>query len=189
MVVQHPLRCCSPERLGLLGEVTEAMPNLMVLEPSRRRQRVGDLFTLRPTSGPYLFGRVVRTDANAGGFPSSNLIYIFRVESDRPEPPDRAELNPSNLLVPPIMTNRLPWSRGYFQTIASWPIRPGEALARHCFEEPRRPPEYPHLYFDEYGASAELPGRVEPCGEWGLHSYLTIDDAVSSALAIPAAES
>jgi hypothetical protein len=160
--------------------------NMVVLERSRRRQQVGDLFTLRLGTRPYLFGRVVRTDANAGGFPNSNLVYIFRIESDLPVPPDRADLRPSNLLVPPIMTNRLPWSRGYFRTIASWPIGPGEALQRHCFEEPRRPPDYPHRYFDEHGV--ELPNRVEPCGEWGLHSYRTIDDAVSRALGMPAAK-
>lgn len=161
------------------------IPNMSILEPSRRPQRVGDVFTLRPGSRPYLFGRVIRTDANAGGFPNSNLIYIFRVESDRPEPPDRAMLRPDHLLVPPIMTNRLPWSRGYFRTIASWPVGPGEALKHHCFEEPGRPPEYPHRYFDEDGK--RLPRRVEPCGDWGLHSFLTIDDAVSQALGIPLA--
>lgn len=157
--------------------------NLEILKPSRKRPQVGDAFILRVAGCPYLSGRLIRDDANAGGFPNSNLIYVFRTPSDEPALIDRSEMVPGNLLVPPIMTNRLPWSRGYFQTLASWPLAAGEALGRHCFESFRDPPEYPNHYYDEYGN--RLSRRVDPCGDFGLHSFRTIDDAVSTALGVP----
>lgn len=159
--------------------------NLAILKPSRKRPQVGDAFILRVADGPYLSGRLIRDDANAGGFPNSSLIYIFATRSDEPALIDPAKMVPGNLLVPPIMTNRLPWSRGYFVTLASWPLDEGEALGRHCFESFRDPPRYPNQYFDEYGN--RLSRRIEPCGDFGLHSFRTIDDAVSAALGVPLA--
>ena len=91
--------------------------------------------------------------------------------------PDRAHLSPSALLVPPMMTNRLPWSRGYFQTVAQWPLKPGDTLAQHCFLSPLR-----GRYFDE--TYNELPGPVEPVGALVLDSYRTIDDVISEALGV-----
>jgi hypothetical protein len=80
------------------------------------------------------------------------------------------------LLVPPMMTNNLPWSRGYFQTLVNLPIEAGEALSRHCFRSSAG------RYYDEL--TNELPGAIEPVGEWGLASFRSIDDIVSSALGL-----
>jgi hypothetical protein len=41
-----------------------------------------DVFPLQPKEGMYLFGRVIRNDANAGEFPNSNLIYIYATPSN-----------------------------------------------------------------------------------------------------------
>ncbi len=76
-----------------------------------------------------------------------------------------------------MMTNKLPWSKGYFQTVDHWPLEPGDLLRQHCFLSGARA-----RYFDEAGN--ELPGPVEPVGDYGLHSFRTIDDAVSDALGI-----
>lgn len=53
-------------------------------------------------------------------------------------------------------------------------------LAQHCFLSASR-----GRYFDENGA--DLGGGVEPVGDYGLHSYRTIDDQLSHALGIPLA--
>jgi hypothetical protein len=150
--------------------------NLRVLKPSRRRLKAGHIFVLQPDER-YLFGRVITTNAVAGGFPNCVLVYIFRTSSGSTTLPPRSELGPDSLLVPPIMTNRLPWSRGYFETIAELPLEPGDVLKHHCFRSTQG------KYYDE--ANHELPGPVEPVGTWGLHSYRTIDDTVSDALGIP----
>jgi hypothetical protein len=88
-------------------------------------------------------------------------------------PPD------TGLMVPPIMTNRLPWSKGYFENVDHWPFERGDVLEQHCFRRSNG------QYFDE--ANHELPGPVEPVGDWGLHSYRTIDDEISEALRLPLA--
>lgn len=75
------------------------------------------------------------------------------------------------------MTNTLPWSRGYFETLENRPLETGEVLREHCFRSSKG------KYYDEH--SNELSGPVEPCGDWGLQSYRTIDDEISDALGIP----
>ena len=83
----------------------------------------------------------------------------------------------TNLLLPPIITNKQPWTKGYFETIANYPVRKDEQLEVHCFKDSRG------WYFNEQGK--RLQGKTDPVGEWGLHSYRTIDDAISIALGIP----
>lgn len=153
--------------------------NLRILTPSRKKQRPGDVFAMQMPDELYLFGRVISNEAIPGiGMSGAILIYVFRSRSEVKVPPDRAELRPANLLVSPMMTNRLPWSRGYFETIERWPLEASETLGIHCFLHP-----YTGEYFDEKGN--ELPGPVEPVGDYGLHSYRTIDDEISDALGFP----
>ena len=154
--------------------------NLQILSPSRRTLRPGDLFVMRLLDRIHLFGRVVSTEAWAGwDMPRAVLIYVYDTTSELPAPPDRAALRRNRLLVPPIMTNRLPWSRGYFETIDQVPLQPGDVHDRHCFQDVRG------RCYDEF--TNELPRCVEPCGDWGLHSFGSIDNAVSAALGIPLA--
>jgi hypothetical protein len=84
------------------------------------------------------------------------------------------------LLVAPIVTNRLPWSKGYFETIDSRLLDSTDVLPVNCFLSTSR-----GLYFDEGGN--RLPGPVEPVGDYALDSYKTIDDSVSDALGFPRA--
>lgn len=152
--------------------------NLLALKPSRKAPRAGELFAMQLPDERFLFGRVVSTEAMAGpSMPGAILIYVYRPRFDSMTVPDRSELSPTKLLVPPMMTNKLPWSKGYFETVADWPLEPGDLLRQHCFFSAAR-----GRYFDEAGN--ELPGPVEPVGDYGLHSFWTIDDAVSDALGI-----
>lgn len=153
--------------------------NLQILKPSRTKPKPGDVFALK-ISQWFLFGRVISTEAKAGWtMKGATLIYIFTHKAQSMEVPARAELKVMNLLVPPIMTNTLPWSRGYFQTLQNISLAADEVLAAHCFQSSGG------QYFNEH--AIELASPVDPCGEWGLHSYRTIDDRVSEALGIAAA--
>lgn len=151
--------------------------NLQILTPSRKTPKAGDIFVCRPIGRGYFFGRVVATDACIFTMKNCIMLYVFGIESNTKEPPER--LSVMQLLIPPQMTNRLPWSHGYFETIEHRAFEPGERLPVHCFEEPMRRPV---RYWDEY--NHELPGRREPCGIHALKSYRTIDDAISDALHI-----
>ncbi len=161
--------------------------NMRVLKKSRKRARPGDVFALQVEEGRFLFGRVMRLEARIGFFDFQSqttqfwncvLIYIYTAtSSDKHNTP---ELNKERLLVPPMMTNLLPWSKGYFETVEHRPLRQEDSLPVHCFWD-----AFCQCYYDDNGN--RLPGRSEPCGVYALKSYRTIDDAVSEALGIPLA--
>src|SRR4051812_1990034 len=132
---------------------------MRVLRPSRRRPRRGDVFALAMAEN-YLLGRVVSVTAKPGwSMSGANLIYVFRTKfSQLPDVPAGSALSPATeLLVPPMMTNNLPWTRGYFQTIGSVPLTAEDVLPQHCFRSSTG------KYFDE--AANELAGAAEPCGD------------------------
>lgn len=156
----------------MMGDVAT---NLRVLKPSRKKPQAGDLFAMQLPDERFLFGRVVTTEARVGPMEGVILIYVYRPRFDSKDVPERSALSVERLLVSPMMTNRLPWSKGYFETVAHWPIDPGDVLEQHCFFSPGMA-----RYFDEWGN--DLPGPVEPAGDRGLHSFRTIDDKISDAL-------
>ena len=78
------------------------------------------------------------------------------------------------MLIPPLLTNNVGWTRGYFQTIGNRQLAAGEALDQHCFDA------YGDGYFDEYGQ--QLPAPVQPVGVRAVHSFLTIEHELSVAL-------
>lgn len=153
----------------------DAVVSLEVLARSRKPLAPGDIFVCRPSGRGYLFGRVVATDARIKSMENCILAYVFSQESESADVPDR--LSAMRLLVPPFMTNRLPWSRGYFRSLGNRAFEPGERLPHHCFEEPLR---RPIRFWDEY--NHELPSKREPCGIYALNSYRTIDSAINAAL-------
>lgn len=161
---------------SVASEIGNLTMNLAVLKKSRRKLKAGDIFVMLPLDGLYLYGRVMSTDARAGwSMPGANLIYVYRPRTRQKLPVP--ELLREHLLVPPMMTNNLPWSKGYFEFIESREIRAKDRLDQHCFKDSRG------RYFDEQCKA--LAQAVEPIGQWGLHSYRTIDDEVSKALGIP----
>ncbi|MBT8163364.1 immunity 26/phosphotriesterase HocA family protein [Arthrobacter sp. GN70] len=152
--------------------------NMHILKPSRKGPLPGDVFVLQMPDEMYSFGRVISTSAMVGGRIQAQLIYVYKVRSDSKALPERSELRSDCLLIPPMMTNRLPWSRGYLETVANLPLERDDVLSQHCFFDSSF-----RKYVDEFGD--DLPGPVEPVGEHGLQSFRTIDDSVSAVLGIP----
>ena len=162
---------------------SDQQTNIRVIAPSRRRLHAGDLFAVRPADLGYLFGRVINVDTRIGGFPGDVILaYIYRPLFDGLDPPGPGALGPHELLIPPFGINRLPWSRGYFFTVAHRPLAPGDVLPRHVFH---RTTPIRDDYLDEHGVAVVDPRP--PIGEWGLNSYRTIDDDISLALGLPLA--
>lgn len=156
------------------GERTLTM-NLAVLKKTRRAPEVGDIFVMQPPDGQFLFGRVIDVAAEIGPIKDCILIYVYRLRASQKVPVP--ELLRGQLLVPPMMTNKQPWTKGYFEHVENRPLSAMDRLPQHCFKDMRG------WYFDE--RSRRLPGAIEPVGEWGLDSFRTIDDEVSKALGIP----
>lgn len=151
--------------------------NLAVLKKSRRGPEAGDIFVMLPRDQLFLYGRVISTEAKIGPMENCVLIYIYTLRSTTKLPVP--ELSRDHLLVPPIMTNKLPWRRGYFETVDHQTLEEEDRLRQHCFKDLF----IEGKYFDE--SSNELDQCGELVGVWGLGSFRTIDDEVSEALGLP----
>lgn len=149
--------------------------NLAVLRKSRPTLRTGDIFVMRPPVGGYLFGRVIELNTKIFDVGCWILIYIYDARSDQKR--QIPELRRDRLLVPPVITNRLPWTRGYFEQLEHRNMVVSDRLPQHCFKNSWG------QYFDETGR--RLPGPTEPVGVWGLSSFRAIDESISKALGIP----
>lgn len=156
--------------------------NLAPLRTSRARPRPGDVFVMRPKGGFYLFGRVIATDVTIDEILTGCiLIYVYRTRAQDKTPVPR--LSPGDLLAPPMITNALPWRRGYFETVERGILPGAELLPRHCFWD-----GLARRHVDDTGEAVAPPSAGEPVGEWALQSYRTIDDEISRALGLPLAQ-
>ena len=154
--------------------------NLRMLKPSRKKPAAGDIFAMQLPDLSYIFGRVIGADLqdfNEAPMPGSHMIYVYRHRTEFLRP-KLAELIPSQLLLPPVFINKMPWTRGYFQTVDQQPLRPKDQLKQYCFWDAAR-----GIFVDEKHHT--LPRESKPCGDWGLSSYRWLDDQVSDALGIP----
>jgi len=160
--------------------------NLQLLKRSTTAPKMGDIFTMKLPSGDYLFGRVIIGNAprHRAPMPQANLIYVYRWRSKSPKP-EFSELKANNLLIPPVWTNQLPWTKGYFEIIEHSSLAKSDVLTQHCFSRAPLDSSKPTDFVDEVGA--KLSHRSEPCGEWSLVSYRWIDDRISDAVGIPRA--
>jgi hypothetical protein len=152
--------------------------NMEILKPSRRRLKAGDIFVYKVKSHDFGYGRVVRTDALFYDGPRDAIVLYF-YNAFSPIKDRIPELDRRKLLFPPIFTNRLAWSHGYFESIENRAPNQQEVYDRHCFRDDTyiRP-----RYFDEDGR--RLTKRMEPCGDYVLASFQTIDYRISEALGV-----
>jgi len=158
--------------------------NIRALKSSRKQPERGDVFVMQLPNERYLFGRVVLANVPQGSapMPGANLIYIYDYQSSTPTP-NESKLLPARLLIPPVWTNSLGWTKGCFQTISNLPLSDFDVLRQHCFRRVAVTRDAQAKYVNERGT--QLKHRSEPCGEWGLVSYRWIDDHVSDAIGIP----
>ena len=154
--------------------------NIQLLKVSRKKQRPGDVFVLRVADDKYLFGRIIRDDAQwaLGDHDRVNLAYVYEHVSAVPTVPDHVLLGRESLLVPPFFVTGLWWSRGYFQTLENIPLVRDDVLPQHCFLKWSN-----GRYYDEY--NNELSGPIEPVGRLSLPNIAAIDSKLSLALGIP----
>jgi hypothetical protein len=128
--------------------------------------QIGDIFEVSRKGPERLLGRVVSTGAVAGPTHGCILVYVCRGVT-RPTRND--------LLLPPLLTTRGPWARGYFVHRGSEPLLPGDYFERHCFRDA-------HGHFvDEEGRPLSAP--FEPVGESKIAEMSSIEEAIVRALA------
>ena len=129
----------------------------------KRAPQIGDVFAVfGSASAQGLLGRVVSTTAIVGPTHGCNLVYLYRPGSG---------LSRDELLVPPMMTTRAPWSRRLFDFVRSEPLLPGDFFERHCFRDDEG------RLFDEDSRPMEAP--IDPVGPWRLCEVEAIEAAIA----------
>lgn len=151
--------------------------NMQVLRRSRKEPQEGDIFAYKIKGRRYGYGRVIRLHTKIGGFEDVILLYIYRAFSRTKE--KIPTLDKRSLFLPPLGTNRRPWTMGYFETIESRPLKPRDVLPVHCFEDDTY---LPTRYVDEFGR--RLKRKSKPYDSNGLDSFRTIDVQISLELGI-----
>jgi Immunity protein 26 len=117
------------EELRSLEQANEV--SAIRLVSKRQRAKVGDIFRLSPYDGVFLWGRLIKKAKFFGLDTVFNLVYIYdAIGPDRPSP---ELLSPHNLIIGPSVVNNLGWARGYWEIVASEPLRPIDMLDRHLF--------------------------------------------------------
>lgn len=160
--------------------MTDPQTNLQVIRPSRKKPLAGDIFAMQLPDDTHIFGRVIDddiTDPRRAPMPGSYLIYVYSLRSaDRT--PDVVALAPDRLLLPPVFINKMPWSKGYFETVNHDDLRPADFLQQVSYWDAARA-----RFVDQAGNV--VPREVQPAGDWALCSYRWLDDQISDALGIP----
>jgi len=147
---------------------------LIPMTPSRKYLKEGDVFLIQPVRDVFYCGKVIclHVESRDSFVNGMNLIYIYDRHSDGRTVP--ADLDAAPLLIAPAVINRLPWSRGYFETIGNVPVTERERSLSFGFRDWR-------------GAFVDLKGEPlaqEPLywSSYGLSSYAVIGAEVQKAL-------
>jgi hypothetical protein len=149
--------------------------------------QIGDVFDVeRASGGARVAGRVVSTSAIVGPTHGCILVYLYRdgapVRGDvrRPDRREGADANTDatreHLLVPPILTLRAPWARGYFVHKGTAPLLPGDFFERHAFRDAQG------RLVDEEARPLAVAESGVPIGEWRLFDVDAIEAALRAAL-------
>jgi hypothetical protein len=101
------------------------------LTEKRQKAKVGDVFRLSPARGIFLWGRLMKRACFFGLNAEFNLVYIYDAVSA--ERPGSEALSPNNLMFGPCIVNNLGFSRGYWEIVASEPLRAKDTLPEHRF--------------------------------------------------------
>jgi len=136
---------------------------------ARREPQLGDVFAVRRGEDEEILGRVVSTSAVVGPTHGCVVVYLYRDDTPRPRR--------DALLLPPILTTRGAWSRGYFAHLRSEPLLPGDYFERHVFRDAQG------RFYDEEARPIDAPEPGEPVGAWRLFDMEAIEAAVAAALA------
>lgn len=155
--------------------------NLKFYKKSRRKNNVGDVFIISPNESVDLLCLIVDNSVqNPLLIEGMISIIIFhrnvkRQNCDKPSILDI--INNSSLLTPPIITNRLGWTKGYFKTIENTDINYTDII---------HPSEITFYYslnqiFTLTGTSNEL-SNFSFTGVSSVKSYLAIEVLIQISL-------
>jgi hypothetical protein len=153
---------------------------LLPQKKSRRAIAVGDVFTIKLTTGDYYFGRVISDKADQ--YPPTEesfyLVYLYNAKSKIKE--DIPKLDKNDLLIPPYFTVSQDWTSGYSETIKNISLTEDDVLDQHYFYNPIF-----KVYNDGFGNVIDKPDSENAIvGQDGLASRALFDKEIRSALGL-----
>ena len=149
--------------------------NLIPMKKSRKNPTLGDVFVLQVDEDIYYYGKVVMEaiDCPDRFMKGMWMISIYDYGSNSKEIPDN--LSEYELLIAPIVVNKQPWVKGYFQTIGKMEVTDKELSIDYGFWNVLK-----DEYVDLQGNKLDrIPKYV---AIYGLGSYGIVDKEVHKAL-------
>jgi hypothetical protein len=154
--------------------------NLEFLETSKKKIKTGDVFVVKPPKMKFYYGIVANSNANL--FHVDGILHLQFFDFSTDDYGSISDkLHDSKLLFPPVLTNRLGWSKGYFKTIGNISIENFKTIKEASFYY------YNGEIFDDNSNQLSQPYSLETTGSFAVTSYLNIDNLISLRLGIPLA--
>lgn len=134
---------------------------------SRERPKEGSIFLVQPFFNVYYYGKVIQTHIQ-----SRDSCVYDKCATDQSIPED---LNDAGFLIPPVIINRLPWSRGYFETIKNARVTEREKSMSYGFWSFQK-----KMFVDVEGMP--LTYKPQCWSDYGLASYAVVGEKIQIAL-------
>ena len=155
---------------------------LLPQKRSRKLPKNGDIFSLKLSTGSFLIGRVIMTNARIRYHESDYLlIYLYdRLFTEKGlDSVEEFPFDEKKLVVPPFFGLRQFWTMGYAVTLASKPVSESEVLPAHYFYD-----HWYKIYFDANAEEVEPPDTDNkiPVGVCGLGNLATLDLDIRKSL-------
>lgn len=154
-----------------MEEFTELIP----IGKSRKPPKEGDIFLVQPFPQVYYYGKVIRTHIKSADscVRGMNLIFLYDKRAEDRSVPD--ELGDRDFLIPPAIINRLPWSRGYFETVGNAPVTEQERNRSYGFWSFQK-----KRFVNVWGVP--LAYKPQCWSDYGLASYALVGEKIQAAL-------
>ena len=148
---------------------------LIAMQKSLKKPCVGDVFVLQPVYGIFYFGKVIQSDlySDDSFIRGMFLVYIYDYSSTKKE--IVTDFENSKFLIAPMIINKQPWLKGYFETIGNTPVTDQEKNVDYGFWDVMK-----KHYVDIKGNVLDNPPKYNSI--YGLGSYGILTKEVFKAL-------
>lgn len=150
----------------------------------RRNPRAGDAFVYHPGNANFFWGRLLKTPFSIFGT-KGHLILLYDVGTTDSDQVPWDAMASAELLVPPIVINGTPWSKGYFRSVEGRPLGPEDA--RHPIFFVNQSRECVDSDGDPIAASPLSPDAMLPT--FGLSNVRLVDELLKQRLGVPTLKS
>ena len=149
--------------------------DLIAMTKSRKPPHEGDIFVVQPFSGVFYYGKVIQTNIRSKDSCVNGMFLIFIYDKMSKSKCIPYDLDCSDLLSAPSIVNRLGWSRGFFETICSFPITDKEKNMSFGFWSFQK-----KCFVNTEGNV--LTSRPKYYTDYGLSNYALVGEKIQTAL-------